>query len=447
MPQAFSQFTEHLIAMPVPDFYTTGVSAGDLDGDGDDDVVASTMVVPYDANLLWYANDGTGAFGPPQQIHQGGIRSGETAVADLDGDGDLDIVATWNWGQDCYVYYNNGSGSFSIGPMIGHTSTYYRWTFQVGDLTGDGWADVMLGNDDNLAGLWLITNDGTGGFLPQQHINNSMNGPISLRMIDVDIDGDLDVIYISSSYGIVWQGNLGGGNLSSPVPIRTGYWGSWESVNVADLNSDGQPDVAYRWGPYSQDWAENDGADFSSVHVIGPGSNTTSWPQSDDLDGDGDQDLLATKPISGDTIEWYQNDGAGNFSGPLVISHTFTAPATTTGDPDGDGVKNVIAGGLGISWFGQPGIVTNDEARPKVELGVSLFPNPFTEETRLRIDGALNNNIEFRLLDAHGHIMLSSRLTGYQSLLIKRGDLAPGLYLAQVFQGHEVIGTCPVIAE
>lgn len=116
--------------------------------------------------------------------------TGSTA-ADLDGDGDLDLVMTgWRENQ-IEVAFNDGTGAFSAPQLV---STLILWPFdvEVGDLNGDGKADILAAANFNRRLGWFEGN-GDGTFKGLKVISSDIRGS-SLAIFDADKDGDLDVV-------------------------------------------------------------------------------------------------------------------------------------------------------------------------------------------------------------------------------------------------------------
>jgi hypothetical protein len=186
------------------------VALADLDGDGDLDAFVANSDhlddkgdrVDFDANEVWL-NDGSGAFTDSGQ-RLGNQRSYSAAVGDLDGDGDLDALVG-NRGPD-EVWWNDGRGHFSKGELaMGDTLTRYSYLV---DLDEDGDLDAFLGSDKQ-GRIWL--NDGRGHFTDSgQRLNYSRRHAPAIG--DVNNDGATDVVAGKLTTAVVWF-NDGAGQL------------------------------------------------------------------------------------------------------------------------------------------------------------------------------------------------------------------------------------------
>ncbi len=179
-----------------------GATDTDYDGDGDIDVFCGNAT--GDVNIL--QNDGTGNFIliPPASIGiQHRSRDGIT-TADVDNDGDLDLLlASSNEG---HLYLNQGSGTFSFHQSFLNTIGYMG---AFADLDNDGDLDLVFAGDDQ-----VYLNDGSGNFSMGPAVPVSgINDPRAIAFADIDNDGDLDfAIGAKRSRNWLVQNDYNGGN-------------------------------------------------------------------------------------------------------------------------------------------------------------------------------------------------------------------------------------------
>ncbi len=329
----------------------------DVDGDGDPDVLSAAFHVD---DIAWYENtDGQGGFGPAQIITEDAYGVMSIFAADFDGDGDPDLAAAVA-GENVVAWYENTDGQGGFGPrQVISSDAAYAQSVHAADLDGDGDQDAISGSyeDDTIA--WYENLDGAGDFGEAQVISTDADGAYSVFSIDLDGDGDVDVL--SASYfdtKIAWYENTDGeGSFGDQTVISTDVLGP-HCVFANDLDGDGDADVLS--ASHMDDkiaWYENlDGeGDFGEQQVITTGADDALCVFSADLDGDGDADVLSASGLD-DVIGWYENtDGEGAF-GPrrVVTAGAVEALDVIASDLDGDGDPDVVSASYGddkIAWY------------------------------------------------------------------------------------------------
>jgi len=343
------------------------VIANDLDGDGDMDIVTAS---DFDDKVAWYENtDGQGTFGSQQIITTNADRVRWVYTSDLDGDGDLDILSASNNDNKIAWYENtDGQGTFGTQQIITTNATAATSVYAI-DLDGDGDMDVLSASstDDKIA--WYENTDGQGSFGPQQIISTNANFAIVVYAGDLDGDGDMDVLSASASDGkIAWYKNTDGqGTFSSQQIISTNSNGI-KSIYATDIDGDGDMDVVSGAANNSIDvaWYENtDGqGTFGSQQVISTAINSVGSVYATDLDNDGDVDVLVGT-IFDDSVIWFENiDGQGTFGTQQDINtNTNHVRAVYAADIDGDGDMDVLSASQDddkIAWFRNVGVFANE---------------------------------------------------------------------------------------
>jgi surface protein len=350
-PNTPPTFTEQTPVITNSALEAYSVFSADLDGDGDMDVLSASFT---DDKIAWYENDGAGTFGAQQNISTSALGARSVFSADLDGDGDMDVLSASFTDDKIAWYENDGAGTFGAQQNIS-TSAFGAISVFSADLDGDGDMDVLSASatDDKIA--WY-ENDGAGNFGAQQEISTSANGAASVFSADLDEDGDMDVL--SASFNddkIAWYENDGAGTFGAQQEISTSANGAY-SVFSADLDGDGDMDVLS--ASYNDDkiaWYENDGAGtFGAQQEISTSADLAYSVFSADLDGDGDMDVLSAS-LADDKIAWYENDGAGNFGAQQEISTSADgAFSVFSADLDGDGDMDVLSASFNddkITWY------------------------------------------------------------------------------------------------
>jgi hypothetical protein len=324
----------------------------DLDRDGDMDVLAAAST---DDKIAWYENNGSQVF--TEHVLDGSFLSGRSVYAeDVDGDGDIDVLGASNEGDDI-VWFEMESPISSIyantiiseeiieGSFDGAYSVY------AADVDGDGDMDVLgaAWNDDDIA--WF-ENNGSESFT-MRTIDGSFLGASSVYAADVDGDGDMDVLGAAQGDNdIAWFENNGSQSFTER-PIDGSFSGA-SSVYAADVDGDGDMDVL--GAAFSDDdiaWFENDGSQGFTKRTIEGDFDGASSVYAADVDGDGDMDVLGAAKNDLD-IAWFENDGSQGFTERTIDGAFWGAKSVYAADVDGDGDMDVLGAASiddDIAWF------------------------------------------------------------------------------------------------
>ena len=362
------------------------VYAADMDGDGDLDVLSASA---QDNKIAWYENvGGQGAF--PASHHRVITTSTSYAVsvyaADIDGDGDMDVLSA-SYHDAKIVWYENvdGRGAF---PQSNHhvisTTASGAWSVFAADLDGDNDTDVISATRNDNKVTWYENVGGDGSFPTSHHhvITTSAIGAMSVCAADLDGDGDFDILSASTSLdgktGIITLYENVGGNGSFPasnhrVIVSTDvHQLTLYTVHASDMDLDG--DIDFLWTAYNViEWIENaDGkGDFplSRRHLVTKSAAAAVWAHAADIDGDGDVDVLGAL-FGNNRIVLYENSNGTFAETNITKTITRSIHAVHAADLDNDGDLDVL--GIyddGVEW------IENKHS----DFSTSLAPNWFTE--------------------------------------------------------------------
>jgi len=279
-------------------FYKKAIFA-DLDGDGLPDLIKSHFRITPSAyfRLSWEKNLGGGNFGPPVHLHDttGGHAYDELGVYDLDGDNDLDVLASRD-GMALHLFENLGGGTFAPYKIIAPTGINHC---KFADLDGDLDVDIVIGYFYRIGAGWY-ENLGSLTFNPMdilyQSPNNSVNH--SVEVDDIDNDGDNDVVSVGFSPSELWVGlNDGVGNFTGTKIDST--LDNNHDVKIVDINGDFLKDIVVVCGdPARIGWKENLGNGIFGPFNLVVGTNVGLTLDAfnrinvSDLDGDADPDFV-----------------------------------------------------------------------------------------------------------------------------------------------------------
>jgi len=223
------------------------IAAADLDGDGDQDLV----LVQRGETNRYFLNDGQGNFGADVEL-PGAWQTIQVAIGDLDGNNRPDLVFSNRGGEGVVLYHGRVEGGFDAPELLGGELAMEIRAVEVGDVTGDGFPDIIAGGME--AQSLIFVNDGAGGFDRIERFGADTDVVFGLALADFNRDGRTDIAVANS--GVRNRVYLGSpdGFLALEVGDEAS---STYNLSVGDLNEDGRPDIIY---------AVSEGSNYSLIN-------------------------------------------------------------------------------------------------------------------------------------------------------------------------------------
>lgn len=328
--------------------------AADLDGDGTDDLaIAQSLIFGPGAVGVLHGN-GDGTFTPLVSVP-----STEPPLtvrcADLDLDGDIDILASWSASSaGLRALFNDGSGAGYTALDI--PMTFGSWDIELDDLDLDGDLDVAAGTGGFLVANIELFENTVGAFLPAGTFAAGFSA-YGLTIGDLDGDGLSEVVaadLVSDDLAIL----LNQGGLSfAPTTSGSGLDNPRDIVS-ADFDGDGDIDIAAGDEFGDVGILTNDGLGALTLTTLLPGPHIVVDLHAGDMDCDGRVDLVALNDQ--DAILGYWNEGGLSFEASPV-GETANARSIALGDWNGDPQRDLavfgddVRGLLGFGCAPHPG--------------------------------------------------------------------------------------------
>ncbi len=339
------QFSSHVITNAA--MGARFVQSADVDGDGDLDVL---MASRDDGRIAWYRNRTIhrNTLYPVQAQHTlGKIEAARhVRAADMDGDGDLDLVATGN--RDLIWFESNGARPLTYtSHPIANGINGARWV-DLSDLDRDGDVDMVVASTKNNRLLWYENLNGNPLAFKERILTQALDSPRAVLSADIDMDGDLDLY--TASHGdnkIAWFENNGARPpaFTQRIVATDAFYA--RSVYAADVDGDGDLDLISAAQSSDQvAWYENQRGlpPTFTKHVVTKSADGVQHVHAADMDGDGDTDILSASEFDR-KIAMYENQGG---SAPAFVERVLDleapgAHALYTVDADGDGDQDLFA--------------------------------------------------------------------------------------------------------
>lgn len=270
-----------------------GIEFSEVNDDGLLDIVC----ISNTDGLFWLENLG-GTYSTPQLISGASGEPRELSCEDLDNDGDDDIVVGY-YSSDVIVWFERiGPGVFAPAQTITTQSNAIN-TLSVGDIDGDGYRDVFSVSYLDHKVAWY-QNQGNGTFGPQIDLS-TFPVPLAGAIGDLDMDGDIDVIYSNAYDKVYFIENLGNGVFDTDVQLFDTL--AYGRLSIYDVNDDGMNDIIASSSPVH--WYQNLGSMLFSLDTIPLNRGVSGFADIKpvDLDSDGDLELF----LGGKALSFFSN--------------------------------------------------------------------------------------------------------------------------------------------
>jgi tetratricopeptide (TPR) repeat protein len=340
------------------------VSIVDLDQNGVPDVLVCDV---SGHQVSWIQN------GIEKTILAGISGAVHAEAIDIDGDEDLDVLvaamgvilpSTAHTGK-VIILENDGQEHFT--PHIIAENIQRVTDVQAGDLDGDGDLDLSVAQFGYTQGqVQWFENIGDWNFTPHQLIERS--GAIHAPIVDIDNDGDLDIVTLLSQEWetVVAFVNNGQGQFMPEIlhDVADADFSS-SGISIVDLDKDGDQDILWTNGDafvsvdyrplptHGLQWLENTGNRNFVYHRIGK-MDGAYGPTAQDMDGDGDLDIVTVsefafweKPDTPSIVWWEQGD-AMSFTKHTIAKSPTHLVTCDVGDMNGDGKPDIVVGGMAL---------------------------------------------------------------------------------------------------
>ncbi len=340
------------------------IAMADFDGDGDLDVVVSNSGSNYEGTTIsLFRNQGNGTFAAQEQFAVGTQPVG-LAVADFDSNGTADLAVAnngyLNQGNTVSLLRNNGSGGFL--PAVTYAAGSGPYKLAAGDLNGDGRPDLAIARAGQKVSV-MLNQGGTFG----NYVEYNVLSPIgtdayqAIALADVDRDGDLDAVYASTGTSYQSDGaiallrNQGNGTFSATEPLigATGV-----AVAIKDITGDTWPDiVTTTMESHGWNMFTGNGSGGFLSQVRRPAGESPLGTAIVDVDRDGDLDVLTLDNYSM-AVTVHYNPGNGQFPTIPTFPIQGISLFMDAADIDSDGDLDIVTSG-GTTSGAQGSILRN----------------------------------------------------------------------------------------
>ena len=283
-------------------------------------------------------------------------------AGDIDMDGDLDVVAGSSI-NGIKLWINEGGNPVQWTKQQIDNNTGICLSVSIADIVRDGLPDIVgISTDRNQ--LFYYKNEGGDPVTWTKQIISSITDPHEIYVCDFDNDGNQDVFVagMSDTGEITWWHNDGGDPVEWTKQVISNHEPGARSVHVGDIDGDGDNDVAGAiFATDEVTWWRNDGGNPISwtKMVVANDFDGSHRIQVEDMDNDGDMDLIATAYMAAEIAIWTNDDGLGtSWSKHSVVNDLGGAVIGVAADINSDGFMDVFGTAQGThtaAWYKNKG--------------------------------------------------------------------------------------------
>ena len=329
----------------------TAMDWGDVDGDGDMDLVIANK----GSDLLYFRNNGGQMPTSPTWERNSGRATTDIVLADINGDGKLDLIEGVGSGAN-HLYRASGS-SFSSFTSWQSSNSLPTASLAAADVDGDGDVDLVVGNRGQQNELWM--NTGSNFASVPAWTSSYLNQTTGVVLADIDRDGDMDLLETNANeedriyiFDLNEFGTSASWTHQANQDSARGAFGDLDGDGDLDFaipDGSAGPQIYYRGGhALSTNSAWNDGVAAYTYSI-----------EADDMDGDGDLDLAIGNAYGVSRV--YENQDM-SFTSVWDSSTSYYADDMIFFDTNGDGDKEIVLAdynGRNKAWSGLRDAQTN----------------------------------------------------------------------------------------